>query len=764
MAFRNDYGVIMLQRMTIFIGALSILLSSCASLLPAGVAQSTTVPVVAMSPTAAVVAVADTAVVERWQQATGFDPARDGFSFANYGDRADISNLTPADMQRLFGDAVCQTFVNDTCALIAAAEVWMQEINRAMQSGHCEGMAVLSQYMYYGIIAPTVFGGAVAADLNLANNPALQREIAFWWATQATYPTRAHRTVAAPIDIVAQLRSSLQADADVQQLYTIGMYQPDFSAGHTVTPIGIRELDAEYVAIDIYDNNIPGEIQQILVHVPSNTWQYAAPNINGQLQNYVGDATTRNLELTAAAPRLEQQLCHFCPDYTTADVIEEVTTFFFSSTAPAIEALSSQFSAYFVDTMGRRVGVIKGLVFNEIPGAQLSFLRGADSQWSPLGMPMLAIPDGVEGMVRLTGAEEVPINLSAFGAGSVVALQNMRLKTDQISEIKVDQQAGTVVVASAANATPDIVVGYSTGSKNITLTVQRVQLQEGSKVAVQADQQADSLAVAASQAQTVAVVTARNDARGAQSEETSLTTENPGASAPLDEVLNDVDVADGNVDVRPEDEEQRQQRAVQATQRAELALTQQAQPAPTRRPSVVPSVAPRTPPLQGNSGTAGNRDATKTLVASPGRKPTNTAQPARSDDDEGEDDQKPGKPATATAAGVIQPTATVVANAKPSPTRQPDVIATKPADSDDDVNTPKPSPPASATKVNDGGRVETPRPTKVEGDDDKDKTPRPTKVEGDDDKGKTPRPTKVKDDDKGKTPRPTKVKGDKDAP
>ncbi len=131
MAFCNDYGVIMLHRTIAIIGILSILLSGCTSLLPAGVTQSTALPVVEVSPTVQGIEVDATVEVARWQQATGFDPVRDGFSFANYGDRAGISNLTPADMQRLFGDAVCQSFVNDTCALIAAADVWMQEINRA---------------------------------------------------------------------------------------------------------------------------------------------------------------------------------------------------------------------------------------------------------------------------------------------------------------------------------------------------------------------------------------------------------------------------------------------------------------------------------------------------------------------------------------------------------------------------------------------------------------------------------------------------------
>jgi hypothetical protein len=78
---------------------------------------------------------------------TGFDPQRDGFGFENYGS-ADVTNLTAADLQRMFGDGVCAT-VDPTCALIPPARIWMETLNTAMDVGHCEGMAVLSQYFYF---------------------------------------------------------------------------------------------------------------------------------------------------------------------------------------------------------------------------------------------------------------------------------------------------------------------------------------------------------------------------------------------------------------------------------------------------------------------------------------------------------------------------------------------------------------------------------------------------------------------------------------
>ena len=37
----------------------------------------------------------------------GFDPLQNGFSFPNYGDDIDATNLTAYEMRRLFGDDVC---------------------------------------------------------------------------------------------------------------------------------------------------------------------------------------------------------------------------------------------------------------------------------------------------------------------------------------------------------------------------------------------------------------------------------------------------------------------------------------------------------------------------------------------------------------------------------------------------------------------------------------------------------------------------------
>jgi hypothetical protein len=96
-------------------------------------------------------------------------------------------------------------------------------------------------------------------------------------------------------------------------------------------------------------------------------------------------------------------------------------------------------SAYFVDLKGNRSGVVLGQVYNEIPNAYVEFLRGSENQWSQLGMPMISVPADVVGSIRVTGATDKPINVTAFGAGNVVSVQDLAVDEKTASDIRLDQ-------------------------------------------------------------------------------------------------------------------------------------------------------------------------------------------------------------------------------------------------------------------------------------------------------------------------------------
>ena len=436
---------------------------------------------------------------------SGFRPERDGFAFANYG-AAPVTNLEAADMQRMFGVVVCAS-TQDGCVLTPTARIWMEEMNRAMANGHCEGMAVLSQYFYYGILQSATFGAPTPDALVFENNTALQREIAYWWATQATYPTRAYRVVTDPRTVLARLQEGLTQDADVNALYTIGLYEPGFIGGHTVTPIAIRTIDDQTVAIQIYDNNTPLITPEIRVDTVANTWSYTSTHPDGAVVQYAGDAFSQTMDLTATAPRLEQQECPFCDQNPLVRSVNNLTTILFSATKTALRGTTDQYSAYFIDSQGRRVGVIRGTVYNEIPQAQVTFLRGTTDQWSTQGMPILSLPANSQGSIRVTGAATVPVNITAFGAGSVVGVRNLTLDASIASDIRLDQQTGSVAIASASDANPEFIVASTRNDKQVELNVSSVQLDAGAKAAVTIDSTGESVSVATTDAQPVDVST-----------------------------------------------------------------------------------------------------------------------------------------------------------------------------------------------------------------------------------------------------------------
>ena len=685
---------------------------------------------------------------------SGFDPKKDGFSFQNYGE-ADVTNLTNADMQRMFGDAVCASTQPD-CTLIPAAQVWMEEINRAMSTGHCEGMAVLSQYFYYGVIKPQTFGGANAAALDLAKNLPLQREIAYWWATQATYPTRGHHTIADANTTIALLRDGLNKNAQITQLYTLGMYTLDHTDGHTVTPIALRDIDATHVAIQIYDNNFPETTQEIVVDTTKNSWQYT-PSTGDNTVLYSGDATSKSLDLTATSPRLEKQLCNFCPGNPIAKGLENLTTILFSSTSTKLTTVSTQMSAYFVDLKGNRSGVVLGQVYNEIPNAYVDFLRGSENQWSQLGMPMISVPADVVGSIRVTGATDKPINVTAFGAGNVVSVQDLAVDEKTASDIRLDQAKGTAAVASATDTRPNLIVGYSDGQKNVKMTIQGVRISKGDKVAMAADRDNDNVSVLTTQPQQVEVrVTVENNDPAKPPRDTQQTQPaDDQRLAPISDGMAPAPVVD---DRKPPREEQRtpqagDNQAPNDTSQPNNNPPQGTPPAGGTDPRQTPnSNNPRPTPSAGGNG---NPQSTQPANGN-GNNPRPT--PPANGNGNGNGNPQPTQPANDNGGGNGNPQPTQPANGNGGGNGNPQ--PTQPANGNGGGNgNPQPTQPANGN----GGGNGNPQPTQPANGNG---NPQPTQPANGNGNG-NPQPTQPSNGNgggNGNNPKPTKPTNPKPTP
>ena len=257
-------------------------------------------------------------------QDSGFHVQTNGFGFRNYGNSDELTNLTPADLVRMFGPGVNATPDSGEVNLVPAAEEWMEEKNAAIGGGHCEGLAVLSYLFHLGESKPEDFGAESANALKLDENVKLQREVAYWWATQCTDTTRAARIAHTPKETVEILRAALP-QKDPEKAYVVEFWMRDGTAGHAVTPYAVVDTDDTHSHIMIYDNNFPNQERFIQVDRGADTWSYStAANPAASENAYEGDAGTRTLCLTPCAVRLKVQECAFLgiPPYSEDEGLE----------------------------------------------------------------------------------------------------------------------------------------------------------------------------------------------------------------------------------------------------------------------------------------------------------------------------------------------------------------------------------------------------------------------------------------------------------
>jgi hypothetical protein len=315
---------------------------------------------------------------------SGFRPGANGFGFQNYGADPNTVDLTAAEMQRMFGDQVCASKANGQCVLTYPAERWMNFAVSAMKSGHCEGLAVLSSLMYYNQSRPDLFGGNETIDLAL-QNILLQREIGYWWTTQVTSPGGSKRVKDSPEAVLDTLSTSFDAGMAAGEWWVMGIYLPDGSGGHAITPFAVEDMGNGTSRIFVYDNNWPKDVRYVEVDRARNSWSYQAstnPDEPGSV--YTGNASTKNLEIVSLSSRLGQQRCDFCDSENSGGNASSKGA---AGSKNIMIWQSGRASVMVTDDSGRRTGLLEGSEVNEIPGAEVRNLKfGVDK------MPVILLP------------------------------------------------------------------------------------------------------------------------------------------------------------------------------------------------------------------------------------------------------------------------------------------------------------------------------------------------------------------------------------
>lgn len=424
-----------------------------------------------------------------------FDPEIDGFSFDNYGNETPTVDLTPVEMRRLFGDKVCASMNGDKCLLTPPAQRWMEDNNKEIGGGHCGGMAILSILMYLGLVDPEEFGGSFAHDLVLEGNEPLQREIAYWWATDGEMPADLN-DISGPVAVLDTLERTVEEGEDAHESYYLGVSSSGSSDGHAVTPIGAEEEGNGLAEIQVYDPNYPDTVRTIEIDRNSDTFTFEfTPDPEGEADIISG----KDITLKSNSRRVEQQDCPFC--YEPADQEDNVK----ASPIPAKNVgkyvhiwLHGLADLLITDEHGRRIGRISnGTFINEIPDAKIESqmdegaaegiaLRRAESR------PEYLLPEGLNFTISIDGTwleEASDQTLSAIGPGYDLLAEDLWLDPGEQDHIDVSTAKEDYRLTYRSNYTesPDIIIGTDARDADYEFVVRGIQVESGGRINAELD-------------------------------------------------------------------------------------------------------------------------------------------------------------------------------------------------------------------------------------------------------------------------------------
>jgi hypothetical protein len=365
---------------------------------------------------------------------SGFRPQVDGFDFENYGNDAGPLNMTPANVDDLFGDQVCEIGSGSSCVLTPSARHWMDQVNLSMADGHCMGFSVSALRFFSKNLSPGDFGARRTVDLPVQGNDRLQSLIAEDFAYQDLPSVTGRAIQGTPRSVLNALIGALNAH---KETYTLAIIKADGSGGHAVTPVAVEDRGHGRAAIIAYDNNFPGILRAIDVDTHRNTWHYVGgvdPSDTSEI--YDGDAATKSMLLLPTSPGEKTQPCPFCAARNSAgpgsepSVVDKL-----HYVEVAITSNQHQHPhLVFQDDQGRRTGYVNGRLFNQIPG--IAVVQNYSVQnWNSAPEPTYHLPLGHPAYrVTVDGSglrKPISTQLQVNGAGIVFYVRDIRIAPGQ---------------------------------------------------------------------------------------------------------------------------------------------------------------------------------------------------------------------------------------------------------------------------------------------------------------------------------------------
>jgi hypothetical protein len=405
----------------------------------------------------------------------GFRPSIDGFSFENYGNSdgfTEVTNLMPAELQRMFGNEVCSSIDNDgTCRIVPQMREWAEMANDAMNGGHCEGMAVASLLFYSGDLSPADFGAETTPELTLDSNTALQREIAYWWVTQALNEVSAAISNFDANGSLEYFAQFLSEHPNGEDTLALGIYYMDpnsggLSGGHAITPYAIVDMGGGISHLMVYDNNWPNDERYIVIDTFANTWSYeATTNPTEPSDTYTGSPDNGNLlEFVPTSSRLGLKECPYCrsrgaakPGETARELMLETADNF------TLE-----------DENGDTIGLVDGKWVNTIPGATIVWPRSGNL-WADQAPPQILLNSDVYLKATLEGSNAVAGDVSevaVFGVGYGIGVSQIEVPEFGMAELEFPAGGREVSYVTSSDESPVVFIAAETEGPDYLFAIQ----------------------------------------------------------------------------------------------------------------------------------------------------------------------------------------------------------------------------------------------------------------------------------------------------
>jgi hypothetical protein len=413
----------------------------------------------------------------------GFRPVQYGFPFANYGnqqtDGTPAFNLTAADVEKMFGEAVCADAQSRKCDLIPEAQAWLDATNQAMGGGHCYGFSVLAALMWQNVVAPSTYGASAVPSLELYNNQALQRQIAYDWALQLLSSVQHSRVTGSPNKILLTMIDALKPRT--AHAYTIVFWKRDGTGGHAVTPYAVQSKGGGKFDVLIYDNNWPGETRSISFDTNTNSWSYSASTNPDEADSlYEGDAQTKTLALDSASPGLSTQPCPFCGKVPGKGVASSA-----KSNTEEVSLTGSETShpnLVISDDSGHKLGYVKGVFVDQIRGGTDNpVISGQD--WTNRVEPDFTVPADKKYTLTIDGSGLSATdheNLTIIGPSYDLSVKDIAIQPGEHDTLVIEPDATHVSYTASRPELPTFQLGVSDAQAEYSFTLGGISDQPGS--------------------------------------------------------------------------------------------------------------------------------------------------------------------------------------------------------------------------------------------------------------------------------------------